>query len=155
MPTRPAPLIFAACLAFVFGATCVTHAAPPDPCSLLTQAEVSAALTVNVAPGKASAGKICRWAPTGARAGGPALVLTMQDAKTFDFAKKPSTSANLVKTPAGVGDDAVFNTMGVVTATLTVRKGDAYFEVHVYGFPLDQTKNMEMTVAKEVVAKLK
>jgi hypothetical protein len=63
----------------------------------------------------------------------------MQDAKAFDFAKSPSKSANLVKTPAaGVGDDAVFNTFGVVGATLTVKKGDTHFELHVYGFPVDR-----------------
>jgi hypothetical protein len=74
----------------------------------------------------------------------------------FEFAKPPSKSATLVKTPAsGVGDDAVLNTVGTVTATLTVKAGDTFFEPHVYGFPVDQTKTMETTLAKEVVAKLK
>jgi hypothetical protein len=156
MPSRPATLVLAPCLAFALGVVRVTCAAPADPCSLLTQAEVSAALGVNISAGKAT-GKICRWAEPAARPGvSPALVLTIQDAKAFDFAKKPSTSATLVKTPAaGVGDDAVFNTIGIVTVTLTVKKGDTYFEVHVYGFPVDQTKSMEATAAKAVVGRLK
>jgi len=80
----------------------------------------------------------------------------MQDAKAFEFAKSPSKSATVVKSPAaGIGDDAVINTIGIVTATLTVKKGDTYFELHVYGFPVDQTKTIETTLGKEVVANLK
>jgi LysM repeat protein len=79
----------------------------------------------------------------------------MQDAKAFAFAKSPAKSANLTKTPAsGVGDEAVFNTIGSVTATLTVKKGDTYFEVHVYGFGVEQTQMIEKTLAQAIVAKL-
>ncbi len=153
--TRIAALVLATSLGAVFGAT-RAGGAPPDPCSLLTQAEVSAALGVTVGAGKAT-GKICRWGVPGGRAGvSPALVLTMQDANAFEFAKRPSKSATVVKTPAaGIGDEAVFNTVGIVTATLTVKRGEMYFEVHVYGFPVDRTKTIETTVAKEAVARLK
>jgi hypothetical protein len=156
LSSRSTAVVFATCLAFVCGSPRVARAAPPDPCSLLTQAEVSAALGVSVGAGKAT-GKICRWAgPAGRPGQSPALVLTMQDAKAFDFAKSPSKSANLLKTPvASIGDDAVFNTIGPVTATLTVKKGETYFEVHVYGFPVDQTKTMETALAKQVVEKLR
>jgi len=154
-PSRSAVLVFATCLAFV-GASRAAYAAPSDPCSLLSQAQVSAALGVSVGAGKATGGKICRWAGPAGRPGSPALVLTMQDAKAFEFAKSPSKSATLAKEPAaGIGDDAVINRIGIVTATLTVKKGDTYFELHVYGFPVDQTKTMETTLAKEVVANLK
>ena len=34
-------------------------------------------------------------------------------------------------------------------------EGDTYFELHVYGFPIDETKTMETILAKEVVANLK
>ena len=155
--SRSAALVLATCLAVAYETPRVACAAAPDPCSLLTQPQVSAALRVSVDVGKATGSKICRWAAPGGRPGlTPALVLTIQDAKAFDFAKSPSKSANLVKTPAaGVGDDAVLNTIGAVTATLTVKKGDAYFELHVYGFPIDETKTMETMLAKEVVANLK
>jgi len=156
--SRSGALVFATCSAFVFGVPRLGFAAPADPCSLLTTAQVGAALGVSVSPGKTTGGKICRWAEPGGQPGGgsPALVLTIQDAKAFDFAKSSSKSPSLVKTPvAGVGDDAVLNTIGVVTATLHVKKGDTYFELHVYGFPVDQTRNMETTLAKEVVANLK
>ncbi len=132
-------------------------AAPPNPCTLLTQAQVSAALETNVGAGTLSLGKICRWAAPGGTPGrSPAVVLTMQDAQAFNFAKSPAKSANLVKTPAsGVGDDAVFNTIGGLTATLTVKQGETYFELHVYGFGVEQTQSMEKTLALEIVAKLK
>jgi len=79
----------------------------------------------------------------------------MQDARAFEFAKAPTNSRTLVKTPvSGVGDDAVFNTVGIVTVTLTVKKGDTYFEVHAYGFPVEQTKTIEKTIAQEVVSNL-
>lgn len=135
----------------------IAFGAPPDPCALLTDNQVSAALGVSTGAGKSTGGRICRWAAPGGRPGvSPALVLTMQDARAFDFAKAPTNSRNVVKTPAsGVGDDAVFNTIGIVTATLTVKKGDTYFEVHVYGFPVESTKTIEKTIAQEVVSKLK
>jgi hypothetical protein len=157
MPSsRSAVLVMATCLAFIHESPRAAGTVPVDSCSLLTQAEVNAALGVSVGAGKAT-GMICRWAVPGGRPGvSPALVLTLQDAKAFDFAKSPSKSANVVKTPAaGIGDDAVFNTIGTVTATLSVKKSDTYFELHVYGFPIDQTKTMETALAKEVVAKLK
>ena len=155
-PSRSATLVLATLLALVCEAPRVAFAAP-DPCSLLTQPQVSAALGVSVGAVKPTQGKICRWAAPGGRPGlTQAVVLTMQDAKAFDFAKSGSKSPNLVKTPAaGVGDDAVINTVGSVTTLLHVKKGDTYFEVHVYGFSIDQTKTMETTLAKEVVAKLK
>jgi hypothetical protein len=117
---------------------------------------VNAALGVSTVPPKSPA-KICRWGESGGQAGRrAAVVVTIQDAQAFNFAKAPSTSANLVKTPvSGIGDDAVFNTVGSVTATLTVKKADTYFEVHVYGFPLEQTKTIEKTFAQEIVSKLK
>ena len=101
--SRPAAFVLA--MSFVFcAATRVGFGAPPDPCSLLTQAQVGDAPGAAVGVGK-STGKICRWAAPGGRPGmSPALVLTLQDAKEFDFAKRPSASASLVKTPvSGVG----------------------------------------------------
>ena len=138
-----------------FAAPRMASGAPVDACSLLTQAQVKAALGVTVGAGQGS-GKLCQWQGPAAKPGTrQMLVVSIQDAKAFDFAKKPSTSATLVKTAVpGVGDDAVFNTIGVVTTTLTVKKGDAYFEVHVYGFSNDETKTMEKTLALEIVQKL-
>ena len=130
--------------------------APPGACSLLTQAQVQAALGVTIGATPVSTGKICQWqGPRGKPGMRQMAVVTIQDANAFALAKKPSTSPTLVKTAVtGVGDDAVFNTIGVVTTTLTVKTGDVYFEVHVYGFSEPQTKAMEKTLALEIVQKL-
>lgn len=155
--SRSAVFALSAGIVFVSGAPRGTSGALVAPCSLLTQAQVSAALGVSVGAGASTAGKICRWAGPGNQPGRrPAVVVTLQDEKALAIAKSPTTSATLVKTTvSGVGDDAVFNTVGVVTATLTVKKGDTYFEVHVYGFPVDQTKTLEQKLAEDIVAKLK
>jgi hypothetical protein len=148
-------MIFA--FAFLAGWINAAAAAPPPtpPCSLLTQAQVDAALGVSAKPGTGSA-KICNWAePTGSPGRKKSVVLTIQDAKAFDFAKSPTTSPNIVKTPAsGIGDDAVYVTVTNVTTTLTVKKGDAYFELHVYGLGDTDTKAAEKTLALDVIAKL-
>jgi hypothetical protein len=150
-------LVLAMCLGLVCAVPRAADAARGDPCSLLTQAQVSAALGVSVSAGKPAGSKICRWAAPGGRPGvSPALVLTIHDAKEFEFAKAPAKNSSLVKTPApGIGDEAVLNTVGTVTAVLFVKKGDTYFELHVYGFPIDQTKTLETTLAKEAVANVK
>lgn len=145
-----------ACLMFACAVPRVVSGAQLDACSLLTVAEVNAALGVSTVPPKSPA-KICRWGESGGQPGrSPAVVVTIQDAQAFNFAKAPTTSKTLVKTPvSGVGDDAVFNTIGTVTVTLTVKKADNYFEVHVYGFPIEETKTLEKTFAQKIVSRLK
>ena len=125
-----------ACLMFACAVPRVVSGAQLDACSLLTVAEVNAALGVSTVPPKSPA-KICRWGESGGQPGrSPAVVVTIQDAQAFNFAKAPTTSKTLVKAPvSGVGDDAVFNTIGTVTVTLTVKKADNYFEVHVMVSP--------------------
>ena len=149
-------LVCGAFLMLVFAVPQRLLGAPPDACSLLTQADVNTALGVT-AKAPQSTGKICNWAESGGRAGQKRMVtVTIQDEKTFNFAKAPTTSPNVVKTPvSGVGDDAVYNTVTNVTATLQVKKSETFFEVHVYGFPMDQTKTIEKTLAQQIVAKLK
>ena len=154
-PWRSAALILATSFALV-AVPRAAYPAPTDPCSLPSQAQVGAALGVSVSAGKASGNTICRWAgPDGHPGANPALVVTIQDAKAFEFAKSPSKSATLVKGAAGGGDDSSINMIGTMTAILTVKKGDTYFELHVYGLPIDHTKTVETTLGKEVVANLK
>ena len=62
---------------------------------------------------------------------------------------------NVTKTPVrGVGDDALYSTIGQFT-TLSVKKGGAVFLVKAYGVP-DQAKQeaIEKTLATDVIAKL-
>jgi len=50
---------------------------------------------------------------------------------------------------------AVIITTGVTAQVVNWPLLNTYFELHVYGFPIDQTKTMETMLAKEVVANLK
>jgi hypothetical protein len=53
----------------------------------------------------------------------------------------------------GIGDYAVY--LGPADLmTLYLKKGTAEFDVNVHGFPLDQVKAKEKTLAQESVAKL-
>jgi len=142
-------------LSFVIITPAAPHSAPAQPCSLLTQAQVDAALGLAAKPGQGTT-KICTWSePGGAPGRKKTVVLTMQDARAFDFAKAPTKSPNVVKTPAsGIGDDAVYATVANVTSTLTVKKGDVYFELHVYGLGDAETKAAEKALALDVIAKL-
>jgi hypothetical protein len=142
--------VFAACMSHP------TYAAPPtDACSLLTQAQVSAVLGVNVGPGQNLTPKMCHWSEpgqTGPKRKGAMLVL--QDAQAFAYAKMP-VGNGITKVPvSGIGDDAVYGTTPGFPTVLTVKKGNLTFVVHVSGFPDDQIKAKEKTLALDVLAKL-
>jgi hypothetical protein len=136
--------LIAALLNIVVPSNGPASSAPVAPCALLTQAQVNAALGVTAGPGQGSA-KLCRWGEPGAAGARKAVVVTLQDAQAFAFAKAPSS---------GIGDDAVYVTITGVTSTLTVKKGDVYFEVHVYGLADAETKAVEKTIALDVITKL-
>jgi len=157
---------FLAAVVFLFslGICCARGAyaaPPPDPCSLLTQAQVSAALGAPVEAPHLDAPKLCRWAtpkqpnPLNART----VMLTISSERAFGFAKTPVVSSTKAVPASGVGDDAVYavsvDASGYSSAQLHVKKGGAYFVVHVSGIP-DQTKIMqiEKTLALQACSKL-
>ena len=154
-------MILRCCTAWVI-AFCIFASARPmygavDPCSLLTPAQVSAVLGVNVGPGKSLVSTICGWAAPNQTPGVAVkkVTITIQKPQAFAYAKMPVNSKAITKTPvSGIGDDAVFGTTSGKFATLTVKKGDVVFGVHVDGFPLDQIEEKEKTLAKEIVTKL-
>jgi len=147
--------------AFVFAASCapVACAAPPtDACSLLTPAQVSAVLGLKVGAGTPLPGnsKPCHWGAAVVMAKGTkkGVMLTLQDPLAFTYAKMPA-GHGIVKVPvSGIGDDAVYGTTPGYPTVLTVKKGNVVFVVHVNGFPDDQIKAKEKTLALDVVAKL-
>ena len=84
------------------------------------------------------------------------MTVTLQDERGFAAAKMPvpDSRARITKAPVSdVGDEAVSGTSPAGTV-LTVKKGSTVFVVHVYGFPVDQTKVMEKTIALQILAKL-
>jgi hypothetical protein len=124
-------------------------AAPPDPCSLLTTAEVSDALGIAVTAGQPANPTLCAWA-----AGGKRLTLLITDDQHFAGAKKAGTLPGVTfETVSGVGDEALLTTTGEF-ASIMVRKGAAYFMLRVYGFPLDQAKAKEKTLAADAAKKI-
>jgi hypothetical protein len=130
-------------------------AATTDPCTLLTQAQVSAALGVDVAPGQHVAKTACQWsAPGPSTPNAKKLTLTLQDPRAFAYAKMP-VGHGVTKTPvSGIGDDAVSGTTPGLGTVLTVKKDSVVFVVHVFGFPTDEAEAKEKALAIQVLSKL-
>jgi hypothetical protein len=155
----------AAFLLVVLGSARVVQAAPPtDACSLLTSAEVSAVLGVPVGAGKKTlptSTAICGWEVPGEKSMDRKRVVlsiyTQIGSRTpvqrFDAAKTPMKGITK-EAVGGVGDDAIFATTPGFGTGLSFRKGDAAFDLRVYGFPADQLKAKEKALAQDVLAKL-
>lgn len=149
-----------ALVSLALGSAHAVNAAPPTKaCSLLTQAQVSAALGVKVGAGRSIMGpEVCNW-PGPFRAGAPPIKVELNFVipTAFDAAKK-GVGYRVAKTTEvrGIGDDAVYTsyTNPHEPPILTVKKGNAAFQIAVTGFSNDQTKAKEKTLAVEVCSKL-
>jgi hypothetical protein len=134
--------------------------AATDPCSLLTQAQVSEVLGVSVDPGKLVVPTICGWSEATRKPGTSAKKVTLSLKKPQEFAYlKMPIGEGITKTPvSGIGDEAVYGTTPGYATTLSVRKGDKVFVVQVWGFDIkkddDHIKATEKTLALEVLSKL-
>jgi hypothetical protein len=155
-------------VAFAFlcaSSVCCSRAAyavpPSEPCSLLTQAQVSAALGVEVEAAQHIAPTLCQGsAPNQPNSiNGKKVTLTISNERAWEYAKARVGSSLTTMPASGISDDAVHTTIKRVTpglgTTLYVKKGSSYFVVHVYGFP-DQAKAtaMEKTLATQACSKL-
>ena len=123
-------------------------AAEADPCSLLTPAQVGAALGTTVAAGNRISPTLCMWGAPPKR-----VTLTLHQPREFDALKMPIGNGVTKIAVAGIGDEAVSGTSKIAT-TLSVKKGGVVFVVTVGGFPEDQTKAMEKALALDVLARL-
>jgi hypothetical protein len=150
------------CSLILFAATAIpsVNAAPPsDACALLTEAQVNGVLGLPVGAGQhltPNSPSACVWGredPGSKKV--TVSIYTQNGSRTpvdrFNTAKMPVQG--IAKTPvSGVGDDAVYVTsLGTV---LIFRKGDSVFDVRISGFPLDQIKEKEKTLALGIIAKL-
>ena len=126
--------------------------APKPPCTLLTPDQVAGALGVKVVGAGSPIGKTgCSWQAQGGARG--MVTLSFWDPAGFASMKAPLP--NVTKKPApGIGDDALYSTIGQFT-TLSVKSHGAVFLVKAYGVP-DQAKQeaIEKTLAGDVIAKL-
>jgi hypothetical protein len=132
-----------------------------DACTLLTPAQVSAAVGVSVASGQhvtPTFVKTCTWTPSG-KSDVKSVTLFLQTAAAYDGGKQMAHMmaevgrGGAVKT-ASVGDDAYYFVAGDQVGLL-VKKGGISFKVAIYAtLTVDKKEAMELTLAKEVLAKL-
>ncbi len=159
---------------FTLAAAPSASAAPPDDaCSLLTQAQVSAAVGVSVGAGSHVTPtylKTCTWTPLGEPAKGvKAVTLSLQAADGYEAGKKlMEQTKTMMKqenskeadqlanaSVSGIGDDAYYTSMGSGYTGLLAKKGNIAFKVAMYGdLPTDKKKAAEKTLALQVISKL-
>lgn len=146
-----------------------TAAPPTDACSLLTQAEISAVVGVQVGPGShiaPTSSKMCQWAPPGgATVEFANVLLTLESAASWQSAKamlqavanapNNNKKGGITMTPiSGIGDDALYSSVGNYTK-LIVKKGDAVFQLVITSkAPIEKKREMEKALASKVLAKL-
>jgi len=150
---------------FWAASTRTAHAAPPtDACSLLTQAQVTAVLGVPVGAGEKIApntSALCGWEVSGEKSFQRKRVVlniytqmgSASPTQRFNYAKMPIKG--ITKVPVtGIGDDAIFAVTPGFGTGLLFRKGDAAFDLRVYGFPNDQAEAREKQLAQDILARL-
>jgi hypothetical protein len=128
----------------------------PNPCSLLTAAEVSTALGTSVTADASMAPQACAWAPAGGPIGAKTAMLTMMTPEQFANDKNPPVKMANVKTTSvsGLGDDALSFSFGNGSPSLDVKKGNSAFQIGVTGLPAAQANQVEQTLAKQVLKRL-
>ena len=133
-------------------------AAPPDDaCSLLTPAQVSAALGAPVGAGTyvtPTFKKTCTWIAT--TSGDGTVTLNLQSIDQYQGGRKLASYGTSVSATSisGVGDDAYYFGSDKLVA-LVVKKGNAAFKVAVYAHvPVEKQRAVEKTLALQVVLQL-
>lgn len=157
---RPGALC-AASLSLLAAATPLAAQADTDACTLLTPAQVGAAVGVPVSEGKhvtPTYVKTCTWNGSGSSKV-KAVTLYLQTAAAYDGGKRMASqmaaaSKGAAVKPASVGEDGYYFVAGDQVGLL-VKKGGVSFKVSVYAtLPVAKKEAMELTLAKEVLAKL-
>jgi hypothetical protein len=138
----------------------LSAASPAVACELLTQARVGAALGVAVGAGTPIARPgACQWFGKGRFA---TLTITQPLAgktplEQFNAGKTSKRIGITMEPVSGVGDDAFYVYYATTTPSapvgIVVRKGDATFEVRVYGLPLEEGKTVGKSLAQDVAGK--
>lgn len=135
--------------------------ADTDACTLITPAQVGAAVGVSVADGKhvtPTYVKTCTWVASGSSKV-KFVTLHLQPAAAYDGGKQMASQMvvagkGAAVKPASVGEDGYYFVAGDQVGLL-VKKGSISFKVAVYAtLPVDNKEAMELTLAKEVLAKL-
>jgi hypothetical protein len=138
---------------------CTARAAPPtDACSLLTPAQVGAALGGSVGPGKALANGLCQWTQQG-KPGDVLLKLDVNLITPEHYARLKAVTLGSVTAAPGLGDEAFYSTFTQGRTTLTslnVKRGAAAVTIRVSGGakPAEEYQAKEKAVAVALVPKL-
>lgn len=135
--------------------------AATDACTVLTPAQVGAAVGASVAAGKhvtPTYVKTCTWTVSGSSKV-KFVTLYLQTAAAYDGGKGMANQMAAVgkgvsMTAASVGEDGYYFVMRDQVGLL-VKKGGISFKVAVYAtLPVAKKEAMELTLAKEALAKL-
>ena len=125
-------------------------AGPGDACTLLSAAQVSTVLGVAVEEGEhivPNSLSSCGWmGPGGASIGSKKMVLSLMSARSFEAGKTPVKGVTEI-TASGIGDEAYYISMPPFGTALSVRKGSAYFQLRIAGYPSGQVRNLEKLLA--------
>ena len=140
------------CLSAVLGSRTAAAQSGVAPCSLLTSAQVTAAVGVSVGAAQPIATTGCSWTA-------PHIIVTLSlwDGSKWDQMKTPVPGMSRTAV-SGLGDDAFYTTMGPAsgkqTATLSVKKGSTAYLIKVYGPNVTDEMSMEKALAGNVLANL-
>jgi hypothetical protein len=152
--TRRAAQIITAFMAVAAIAPSANAAPPGDACSLLTAAQVSAALGFTVSAGTYVAPtfkRTCSWNAT--TDGGGIVTLNLQGLEQYESGKKlASLGKSVSATPiSGVGDEAYYFGSDKLVG-LIVKKGNAAFKITVYAhIPVEKQQAAEKDLALQIV----
>jgi len=150
----------AALAAFMLKMAAGSVGAADDACALLTPEQVSAALGISVSAGTHISGPAsCQWMGKGKWA---TLTITQplngKSALDRYNSGKASSLPGITKEPVtDVGDDAFYVYFSGTTRAglgLVVKKGNASFEVRVYGLDVDKAKPVAKTLATDAAGKI-
>jgi hypothetical protein len=141
-------------------------AASPDACALLTPADISTVLGVEVGPGERlmpTETRFCTWHEQGKKQNRNVRVDFISD-RQYEMGKTPLP--NVVKTPeSGIGDDAYFSKVKGMVFTLSVMKGSTFFRVAARSSAEafakandaandDKDKDIDRAIARAILKKL-
>lgn len=122
----------------------------PDPCKLLTPAQINAVTGLAFAAGTPIiAGKSCQWISPSPKHG----ITTVDFFPADSWSKMKAQWASVSQAVSGVGDDAFYFNVGTYGA-FAIKKGDAVFTLKVYGIPQEKQMAILKTLANDAIANL-
>lgn len=153
MTSRNTPRLLAVTLLLLCntaGTRAISAAVSTDACTLLTAAQVSTVLGTPVEAGEhivPNSLTSCGWmGPGGASVGSKKMVLSLMTARAFETGKTPVKGVTKTVV-SGIGDEAYYISMPPFGTALSVKKGTAYFQLRIAGFPSGQVRTLERALA--------